>query len=97
MTDRPMTDRTTSTTYSDQPLTLSPFEERDADAKPRAVKEITPEIASEAIALLRDAKERLAVNALSDVGYFIGRAITILGVDEAVVESRPVVLDPTGD
>ena len=37
-----------------------------------------PDIA-EAITLLNDARERLAVNAVSDVGYFIGRAITLLG------------------
>jgi hypothetical protein len=34
---------------------------------------------AEAITLLNDARERLAVNAVSDVGYFIGRAITLLG------------------
>jgi hypothetical protein len=42
------------------------------------VKVPVAEEIAEAIVLLNDAKERLAVNALSDVGYFIGRAIQIL-------------------
>jgi hypothetical protein len=42
------------------------------------VKVPVAEEIAEAIVLLNDAKERLSVNALSDVGYFIGRAIQIL-------------------
>lgn len=50
----------------------------DAGPKPKAVKVPSAEEVAETIVLLADAKERLAANALSDVGYFIGRAIQLL-------------------
>lgn len=57
--------------------TLSPAAE--GGTKPKVAKQPATGDVAEAITLLQDAKERLAVNSLSDVGYFIGRAITILG------------------
>jgi hypothetical protein len=56
---------------------LSPAAE--GGTKPKTVKQPATGDVAEAITLLQDAKERLAVNSLSDVGYFIGRAITLLG------------------
>jgi hypothetical protein len=56
---------------------LSPAAE--GGTKPKVAKQPAAGDVAEAITLLQDAKERLAVNSLSDVGYFIGRAITILG------------------
>jgi hypothetical protein len=49
------------------------------DQAPKVAKQPATGDVAEAITLLQDAKERLAVNSLSDVGYFIGRAITLLG------------------
>jgi hypothetical protein len=53
-----------------------------SDSAPKPIPAPTSEMASEVVVLLKDAKERLAVNAISDVGYFIGRAITLLGGKE---------------
>jgi hypothetical protein len=51
----------------------------EGGTKPKVAKQPATGDVAEAITLLQDAKERLAVNSLSDVGYFIGRAITLLG------------------
>ena len=72
MTDEPTVE--TSVTPSLSPF-ASPFAstaDPKPDPKPTGVN-------ADVIALLTEAKERLAVNALSDVGYAIGAAIKMLG------------------
>jgi hypothetical protein len=83
MTDE--TQPTVAATLTPAPTTtlgLSPFASNNPTAlgnQPKAAKQPAAGDVAEAITLLQDAKERLAVNSLSDVGYFIGRAITLLG------------------
>jgi hypothetical protein len=74
MTDEPTIETSVPATPSLSPF-ASPFAST-ADPKP----EPKPTgVNADVIALLTEAKERLAVNALSDVGYCIGRAIIVLG------------------
>ena len=74
-----MTDETKTETIGAGPMWPASLSDAAPEPEqPEATAGPSADSIAHAIVLLNDAKERLAANSLSDVGYFIGRAIQLL-------------------